>query len=316
MNIASDSKTRIFEAADRLYEAAGRESFPTVDSVRREAKVDMNSASSAMKEWRKLQTATPAVVAVAVPEAIGKTAGELVASVWTQAMALANESLHTAEAAWNTERDEAEALRNELSEAHNAQTLEIDGLTQRLSAADITATQTAEQHAEQVLGLTEQLRASDQQVHEGREALAETNGLLKGVSAQLLTVETALTKAETALKTSEQHSTSLEQQLQALRDKNAELLAQLEQATHRATLAEAQIEAQRQALAKAEEGTKAAQVKADQAIAEAKEIDGKLRVLEVSEGTLKGANATLEKQLEALHKTLEKQTKAEPKPKA
>lgn len=309
-SISSDIKDRVFAAADRLYQAADRESFPTVDAVRREAKTDMNAASSLMKEWRKTQTAAPVAVAVTVPETLSKAASELVVSVWTQATGLANESLKSAEAAWVTERAEAETLRAQVSESFDAQGVEIEGLNQRLAAAEIEARQTAELHQGQVSGLTEQLRASDNQVHKNREALAETKGRLEGVSAELVRVEGALNKAETALGVSEQHSVQLEAQLQAQRDKNAELVSQLEQATHRATQAEAQIETQRQSLLKAEEGTKAAQVKADLATAEAKAIDAKLRKLEVDSGKLEGANQALEKQLTALTKALEKPAKA------
>lgn len=316
MNTITDSKSRIFEAADRLYQALGRESFPTVDAVRREAKVDMNSASAAMKEWRKLQTATPVTVAVAVPDAIGKTAGDLVATVWTQALALANESLHTAEAAWAVERGAADEMRAELSASFEAQALELEGLTQQLDAAKVAATETAEQYQGQVSSLTEQLRVSDLQVHKEHEALVETKARLDGVSAQLETAQGSLSKAETALNTAEQRAVSLEQQLQALRDKNEELHVQLEHASSRADRAEAMVESQGQALAKAEDAAKAAQVKAEQATAEAKAIDEKLRALEINEGTLKGANMTLEGQIAALHKTLEKRAQSEPKPKA
>lgn len=308
MSITSDIKDRIFAAADRLYADAGRESFPTVDAVRREAKTDMNAASAAMKEWRKAQTATPVSVAVAVPEAIGKAAGELIANVWMEAQALANASLHTAEAAWAVERAEADDLRSELAEAHDTQTREIDGLAQRLATAELEAQKTAELHQVEVKGLQELHQGAEKSLHETRETLAETKGRLEGVSAELVRVEGALTKAEQALSMSEQLSAQLEAQLQAQRDKNAELLAQMEQATYRANQAEAQVETQRLTLVKAEQTTQAAHEKIQ-------EIDGQLRTLQMHNAKVEGKTEALEQQLVALHKTLEKQSQPEPQPK-
>lgn len=306
-SIATEIKERIFEAADRLHAAPGREGFPTVDAVRREAKVDMNSASAAMKEWRKAQTAAPAAVAVAVPESIGKAASELVASVWKQAQELANDSLKSAEAAWAVDRTEADALRAELAEAHDAQTLQIDGLLQQLTAAEALASITAAQHLEQVNGLEQQLLGAEQLLHDTRETLAKKEGKLEGVTAQLSAAQVALSKAETAMGTAEQRTALLEQQLQALRDKNADLQGQLDQATSRATVAEATLEAQRQVVAKAEQATQAAHAKSQ-------EIDGQLRALQVSSAKAEGKNEALEQQLEGLLKALE-QPKAEGQPK-
>lgn len=314
--IATDIKSRIFEAADRLYEGLGRESFPTVDAVRREAKTDMNAASAAMKEWRKAQTAAPVAVAVAVPETLGKAAAELIADVWTQATGLANESLKTAEAAWAVERTEADTLRSELAESHDAQTREIEGLSLVIAAAQIEAKETAELHQEQVNGLTQQLQDTEQNLHGTRESLAKKEGQLEGVSAQLVTVEGTLTKTEAALTASEQHSKTLqehsktlEQQLQELRDKNARLQADFEKESgHRQ-------DAENEAIRNMDEVNRLIGV-AQAAQEKAQVIDDKLRALEVHSGKLEGKNETLEQQLAALHKTFEKQVKAEPEPDA
>ena len=56
----------------------------------------------------------------------GRTAhGVALATLWSEAQALANTSLSAAQAAWDTERAEAEALRGELSEAFEAQHREL-----------------------------------------------------------------------------------------------------------------------------------------------------------------------------------------------
>jgi len=48
--IPADVRERIIQAAVDLYAQAGHETFPTVDQVRRAARVDMNAASSVMRE--------------------------------------------------------------------------------------------------------------------------------------------------------------------------------------------------------------------------------------------------------------------------
>lgn len=48
----TDSKHRIVHAADTLYEQGSCARFPTVDAVRRQARVSMNDANTVMKQWR------------------------------------------------------------------------------------------------------------------------------------------------------------------------------------------------------------------------------------------------------------------------
>ena len=307
--IATDIKSRIFEAADRLYEGLGRESFPTVDAVRREAKTDMNAASAAMKEWRKAQTAAPVAVAVAVPETLGRAAAELIADVWTQATGLANESLKTAEAAWAVERGEADTLRAELSDSHDAQTREIQGLSELIATAQLDAQKAEAWHQEQINGLGEQLKSTEQSLHEAREIGAKNEGLLEGVTGQLETAQAALAKTETALSAAENQSKTLEQQLQELRDKNSTLSAELEKASILAHDNE-------QYASRAWKENERLELVAKEANEKAEKIDGELRTLQIESATNKGKAEALEQQLVALHKTLENQIKAEPKPNA
>lgn len=60
MELTKETRDRIFAAADELFEQNGRDGFPTVDAVRKAARVNMNDASSGMKEWRRAQTAQAA----------------------------------------------------------------------------------------------------------------------------------------------------------------------------------------------------------------------------------------------------------------
>ena len=119
--IPAEVRERIVAAANELYEELGRETFPTVDTVRRAAKADMNTTSTVMKDWRRQQTAQAAPVAVAVPEAVSQANSAALAAMWQQAQELANESLRAAQASWETEREELDAMRLELANAYEEQ---------------------------------------------------------------------------------------------------------------------------------------------------------------------------------------------------
>ena len=115
MDINQETRERIVSAANQLYEQAGRLDFPTVDAVRRVSKTNMNDASAVMKEWRRMQTATAAPVAVAVPDRVQQASQAAIAALWSEAQGIATEALHAAQADWEKERAEAETLRGELS---------------------------------------------------------------------------------------------------------------------------------------------------------------------------------------------------------
>ncbi|RBJ44672.1 DNA-binding protein, partial [Xanthomonas oryzae] len=99
MDPSQDARDRILKAADALYDMAGREVFPTVDAVRKAAKVNMNEASTVMKEWRRTQ-ARPAPAAVQVPETVQQAAGSAVVAIWQAAQEAANDALRAAQAGW------------------------------------------------------------------------------------------------------------------------------------------------------------------------------------------------------------------------
>ena len=130
--IPADVRERVIAAAVDLYEQAGRERFPTVDAVRRASRADMNAVSAVMKEWRQAQTTQAAPVAVAVPEVVQQANAAAVASMWQQATDLANQSLRSAQTAWEAERQELDDMRAELANSYEAQAAELEA---RLSAA-------------------------------------------------------------------------------------------------------------------------------------------------------------------------------------
>jgi chromosome segregation ATPase len=146
MEISRETLDRIFAAADELYAAqADRSTFPTVDAVRKAARVNMNDASSGMREWRRAQTAQAAPVAVQVPEAVQQANGAALVALWQEAQELANESLRAAQAGWDAERAEAETLNKQIGDAYEAQASELKEAQARIAELEASVRQATEQ---------------------------------------------------------------------------------------------------------------------------------------------------------------------------
>lgn len=148
--IPADVRERIVQAANDLYEQAGRQSFPTVDQVRRQARVDMNAASSIMREWRRAQSVQATPVAVHVPDAVVHANNQVLAALWAQAQDLANESLRAAQSAWDVERTELDEMRQELANAYEAQASEFDLLKTQAADAALAHKEAAQQVANEL----------------------------------------------------------------------------------------------------------------------------------------------------------------------
>lgn len=131
----ADTRARIIAAADRLYQQANRETFPPVDAVRREARADMNITSTVMKEWRRMQTATPTPVAVTIPAKVQEASAAALAAVWAEAQVIANEALQAARESWEQERNDVDVMRAELAAAYEAQAAELEASTDNLARA-------------------------------------------------------------------------------------------------------------------------------------------------------------------------------------
>ncbi|MGA3984206.1 DNA-binding protein [Ralstonia nicotianae] len=159
--IPADVRERIIATANELFEQSGRATMPTVDTVRRQARVDMNAASAVMREWRRAQTAQAAPVAVSVPEVVQQASSAAVAAIWQQAQELANESLRNAQAAWETERAELDGMRAELAEAFERQAGELDAAGKALAAAHADAEQQAQELAATRQQLAEAISRAD-----------------------------------------------------------------------------------------------------------------------------------------------------------
>jgi chromosome segregation ATPase len=155
--IPADVRERIISVADQLYQEAERERFPTVDQVRRAARVNMNDASAVMKEWRRAQTAQATPVAIHVPDAVQQASAAAVATLWQQAQELANENLRAAQAGWETERGELDAMRQELAEAYETQARELEQVKAQAAAGEQAAQEAAQRAADELAGVRREL---------------------------------------------------------------------------------------------------------------------------------------------------------------
>lgn len=176
ISVSREIRDRIWSAADFLYEQAGRgEAKPTVDAVRRQAKANMNDVSLVMKEWREAQKATVKTVAIEVPEALAIMGVQTLGAMWQTAQEHANDSLRAAQAGWDMERIEADALARQISEAFDEQAAVLDVAERSVDRLEILAADQARQIQslhDQVRELTDRLSAA---THEASQANARAS---------------------------------------------------------------------------------------------------------------------------------------------
>lgn len=275
MEISSDVRARIIDAAEQLFEEAGRERFPPIDQVRRLARVGMNDASTVMKEWRRQQTSAPRSIAVEVPDRIKEVFHGALAEAWQEAQDLANESLTAAQQAWESERSEADSLRRELSDAYEAQADELEEVQKQLAAA-LERAEGAEKATTEV---ENKLVEAREQIHvlQGRWDDAERRDKDKADRIAELKRELADDRQQ-AERAAERHDAELGELRTKLEDARSELVrvqsraeADADAAKQREQEAEARASALRAELDKTREQHAAAQERADAAVSEARE---------------------------------------------
>lgn len=125
MNTAPGIRERIFSAADQLHESGGRQHLPTVDAVRKLAKVSMNDATTEMRLWRRALSDHATPPTPPVPEALQQSNAMALAALWNEAIAHANETLRVGHANWEAERVEMETLREQMAAAFELQGAEL-----------------------------------------------------------------------------------------------------------------------------------------------------------------------------------------------
>ena len=284
--IPADVRERVIAAAADLFEQSGRQTMPTVDAVRRAARVDMNAASAVMKEWRRAQTAQAAPVAVAVPESVQQASSAAVATIWQQAQELANESLRSAQAAWETERVEQDAMRQELAEAFERQAGELEALQSRLASIE-AAEAAARGEADELRG---QLAAAQEQAHTAEARAQEIERRAGELRTELDRAHQDADQARGALAEQQKASQAAAAQLDQVRGELAKVQAKAEADQ------EAQQEQRKQAAAEAHrmaERLTAAQAERDQATKAAAQAREEAARLAGQLDTLKEQSAAL-----------------------
>lgn len=160
MEISQTIQDRIFAAADELYAEGGGNTPPTVDAVRRRARVNMNDARACMKEWRQKQRPAFTPIAVQLPGDLQATWTSALAQLWQQALSLSNEPLRAAHAGWELERARASDAERELAAAYDQQSAELTAAHDEVARLSMQADQLRREATEksQALVTAEQAR--------------------------------------------------------------------------------------------------------------------------------------------------------------
>jgi chromosome segregation ATPase len=239
MELSKEIRERIFTAADALYAQGDRSTFPTVDAVRKMARVNMNDASAGMKEWRRAQTAQAAPVAVQVPEAVQQANGAALVALWQEAQELANESLRAAQAGWDAERVEAETLNKQIGDAYEAQAGEL-----REAQARIVELETSVRQA------TEQAAAHQKQIEEAHTTIAEMRQQVAIAAARADELRKELDHAHQNADQARAERDKAQEQVAATANQldqvRGELAKQLDQVRNELTKAQAKADADRE----------------------------------------------------------------------
>ncbi|MAQ51670.1 MAG: KfrA protein [Pseudomonas sp.] len=254
MTLSTEIRDRIYTAADELYEQGGKESFPTVDAVRKAARVSMNDCSTGMKDWRRAQTVRAAPLSVQVPEAVQLMSGQALAQLWNHAQELANSSLRAAEAAWEGERGELEVMRSELATAYELQAGELESslaglesakeveraqaqFVENMEAALASANEAAvdaEQKAAESKRLARELRAELDRAHTNADLLREERDraakLVREADESAKAQEKTLAELRIAMAASDRATALAEQRAEEVERRALELRTELDRA--------------------------------------------------------------------------------------
>jgi len=285
--IPSDIRERVVSAANTLYEQAGRETFPTVDQVRRTAKVDMNAASAVMREWRRQQTVQAAPVAVTIPEGVQLAHSQALAALWMQAQELANESLRTAQTAWETERTELDAMRQEMATAYETQATELEATQERATEIQHAADAAAEGYTKELAAVREQLAAATTRAERAEARVAEIEKRADGLQGELTRAHQDADQVRAELETLRKDSAA---EIERLRSELAGVRAKAEAAeeAHQAQRKTAAAEAHRAAelLTKAQAERDTARQQAGEAREGAAKLAGQLEAVQSQNAAL------------------------------
>ena len=225
--IPAEIRERIIQAANDLYDQADRNSLPTVDQVRRTARVDMNAASSVMREWRRAQSIQAIPVALRVPDAVVQANNQLLTALWTQAQELANDSLRAAQSGWDSERTELDDMRQELAQAYEIQALEFERFKTQAADTILAHQETAKLVADELSQVKAELA---QALIRAERAEAQVNEIERRAADLRSDLDRAKAESVLSLKSAtdaREHAAELAGKLSAIQEQNTVLLTRL-----------------------------------------------------------------------------------------
>lgn len=215
-SIPAEVRERIHHVASELYAKNGQQSFPALDEVRKCANVDMNVASLVLREWRKIQPVSPEPLGNKLPSAIEAAGMAAIDAVWMHAQQFANQHLRAAQAGWQGEREELDALRAELADAFERQAAELEATSQQLSM--VLALNARQQ---------QELARSAPRLDESATRLGQTETRLVSVERELGDTHEKLAQSYDELREMRQQCDELHQECEVLRKQQLALQEEL-----------------------------------------------------------------------------------------
>lgn len=198
MTTPTPAQQKYIDAAQAL---ADRGEAVTLAAVRREAGGgSMNTITDAVRMWRETQAEDQAPRAVMIPESVQEANARALAVVWQEAQAQHRAALEAEREALDAERLRIEAERAEALELARQFEAETEQVRRELAAARdeveklaaavarerqaaAGAEARAEERADQVRGLREELKAAGEQAARARDEAAELRGRLAALES-------------------------------------------------------------------------------------------------------------------------------------
>ena len=253
MNINQEIRTRILAAADDLWakaQAEGSDRWPTVDTVRKTARVSMNDASAIMREWRQAQIqATNQKITVEIPERVREAVLRSTETLWQSAQALADEQFSAARQQWEEEQRATETMRKELADAYDAAQSEIDNLHKQINEVRATETQMLADYDEQIQRLNherQQLESRAVNAEQDAKHLRSTTDRLemeaKELHSQMTSELERRIRSEQMIDGLRSDLAKMQTQVDVMEQEQEDLREQLTSAQQRSTKAEQRAE--------------------------------------------------------------------------
>lgn len=259
---AQSIRDRIIAAADSLYAETDRRAFPTVDAVRKRARVNMNDASTGMKQWRRTQTATATPVPAQLPAQLQASCTSALVALWNEAMVVANESLRAAQVGWEAERQEADDLSRQMAAAYDLQASELEAAQREINRLN----ESAESMRDAAESMESALEAAER-----AQTLAETAA--KQAEIKAAQIELRADELRRELNHDHDEISRLARETSAIHEMHARQIERLHTESKR------DLEKERERF---EHETERSQAAISQAVADAAALRGRLEVLEMS----------------------------------